>query len=150
MAPCIIAGPTCDRSACFEKTPYPLLVPAIGDKVLIEAAGAYTATYSSVGSNGYPPLRQRDLTIAVPRESAAPTGGSTVRAPSRVLYAGLVPSAATTASSSSDWTEVLIRTATISAVSSRADPSITLTGYLAASSFSERSSRAPGTAAAVV
>ena len=31
---------------------------AIGDKVLIEAAGAYTATYSSVGFNGYPPLRQ--------------------------------------------------------------------------------------------
>ena len=31
---------------------------AIGDKVLIEATGAYTATYSSVGFNGYPPLRQ--------------------------------------------------------------------------------------------
>ena len=28
------------------------------DKVVIEAAGAYTATYSSVGFNGYPPLRQ--------------------------------------------------------------------------------------------
>ena len=43
----------------YEKTPYPLPVSlAIGDKVLIEAAGAYTATYSSVGFNGYPPLRQ--------------------------------------------------------------------------------------------
>ena len=42
-----------------EKTPYPLPVSlAIGDKVLIEATGAYTATYSSVGFNGYPPLRQ--------------------------------------------------------------------------------------------
>jgi ornithine decarboxylase len=30
---------------------------AIGDKVLIEAAGAYTSSYSSVGFNGYPPLR---------------------------------------------------------------------------------------------
>ena len=55
-APCIIAGPTCDSvDVLYEKTPYPLPVSlAIGDKVLIEAAGAYTATYSSVGFNGYP------------------------------------------------------------------------------------------------
>ena len=60
MAPCIIAGPTCDSvDVLYEKTPYPLPVSlAIGDKVLIEATGAYTATYSSVGFNGYPPLRQ--------------------------------------------------------------------------------------------
>jgi ornithine decarboxylase len=60
MAPCIIAGPTCDSvDVLYEKTPYPLPVTlAIGDKVLIEATGAYTATYSSVGFNGYPPLRQ--------------------------------------------------------------------------------------------
>jgi ornithine decarboxylase len=60
MAPCIIAGPTCDSvDVLYEKTPYPLPVSlAIGDKVLLEAAGAYTATYSSVGFNGYPPLRQ--------------------------------------------------------------------------------------------
>jgi ornithine decarboxylase len=59
-APCIIAGPTCDSvDVLYEKTPYPLPVSlAIGDKVLIEAAGAYTATYSSIGFNGYPPLRQ--------------------------------------------------------------------------------------------
>ena len=59
-APCIIAGPTCDSvDVLYEKNPYPLPVSlAIGDKVLIEAAGAYTATYSSVGFNGYPPLRQ--------------------------------------------------------------------------------------------
>ena len=59
MAPCIIAGPTCDSvDVLYEKTPYPLPVSlAIGDKVLIEAAGAYTATYSSVGFNGYPPLK---------------------------------------------------------------------------------------------
>ena len=59
-APCIVAGPTCDSvDVLYEKTPYPLPVSlAIGDKVLIEAAGAYTATYSSVGFNGYPPLRQ--------------------------------------------------------------------------------------------
>jgi ornithine decarboxylase len=60
MAPCIIAGPTCDSvDVLYEKTPYPLPISlAIGDKVLIEATGAYTATYSSVGFNGYPPLRQ--------------------------------------------------------------------------------------------
>jgi ornithine decarboxylase len=59
MAPCIIAGPTCDSvDVLYEKTPYPLPVSlAIGDKVLIEAAGAYTAMYSSVGFNGFPPLR---------------------------------------------------------------------------------------------
>jgi ornithine decarboxylase len=60
MAPCVIAGPTCDSvDVLYEKTPYPLPVSlAIGDKVLLEAAGAYTTTYSSVGFNGYPPLRQ--------------------------------------------------------------------------------------------
>jgi len=60
MAPCVIAGPTCDSvDVLYEKNPYPLPVSlAIGDKVLIEAAGAYTTTYSSVGFNGYPPLRQ--------------------------------------------------------------------------------------------
>ena len=58
-APCIIAGPTCDSvDVLYEKTPYPLPVSlAIGDKVLIEAAGAYTATYSSVGFNGFAPLK---------------------------------------------------------------------------------------------
>jgi ornithine decarboxylase len=60
MAPCVVAGPTCDSvDVLYEKNLYPLPVSlAIGDKVLIEAAGAYTATYSSVGFNGYPPLRQ--------------------------------------------------------------------------------------------
>jgi len=60
MAPCIIAGPTCDSvDVLYQKTPYPLPVSlAIGDKVLIEAAGAYTTTYSSVCFNGYPPPRQ--------------------------------------------------------------------------------------------
>jgi ornithine decarboxylase len=59
-APCVIAGPTCDSvDVLYEKTPYPLPVTlAIGDKVLIEATGAYTTTYSSIGFNGYPPLRQ--------------------------------------------------------------------------------------------
>jgi ornithine decarboxylase len=58
-APCIIAGPTCDSAdVLYEKTPYQLPVSLeIGDKVLIEAAGAYTTTYSSVAFNGFPPLK---------------------------------------------------------------------------------------------
>ncbi len=61
--PCIVAGPTCDSvDVLYEKTPYPLPVTlAIGDKVLIEATGAYTATYSSVGFNGYAPLKSHVL-----------------------------------------------------------------------------------------
>lgn len=57
--PCIIAGPTCDSvDVLYEKTPYPLPVSlAIGDKVLIEGTGAYTATYASVAFNGFPPLK---------------------------------------------------------------------------------------------
>jgi ornithine decarboxylase len=57
-SPCVIAGPTCDSvDVLYEKVPYALPVSlAIGDKVLIEACGAYTTTYSSVGFNGFPPL----------------------------------------------------------------------------------------------
>jgi ornithine decarboxylase len=60
MAPCVIAGPTCDSvDVLYEKNPYPLPVSlAIGDKVIIEATGAYTAMYSSVGFNGFPALKQ--------------------------------------------------------------------------------------------
>lgn len=57
-APCVLAGPTCDSvDVLYEKTPYDLPVSlSIGDKVLIEACGAYTTTYSSVGFNGFAPL----------------------------------------------------------------------------------------------
>jgi len=42
----------------YEKTPVMLPVSlAIGDKVLIEATGAYTTTYSAVAFNGFDPLR---------------------------------------------------------------------------------------------
>lgn len=58
MTPCVIAGPTCDSvDVLYEKTPYELPVSlAIGDKVLIEACGAYTTTYSTVAFNGFAPL----------------------------------------------------------------------------------------------
>lgn len=57
-APCVLAGPTCDSvDVLYERTPYELPVSlSIGDKVLIEACGAYTTTYSSVGFNGFAPL----------------------------------------------------------------------------------------------
>jgi ornithine decarboxylase len=57
--PCVLAGPTCDSmDVLYEKTPYELPVSLeIGDKVLIEGAGAYTATYASVGFNGFAPLK---------------------------------------------------------------------------------------------
>ncbi|WP_269932388.1 ornithine/lysine decarboxylase [Aminobacter sp. HY435] len=59
VAPCVLAGPTCDSAdVMYEKTPYPLPVSlTIGDEVLIEGTGAYTTTYSSVAFNGFEPLR---------------------------------------------------------------------------------------------
>jgi ornithine decarboxylase len=59
MEPSVIAGPSCDSvDVLYEKQPYPLpLSLEIGAKVLIEGTGAYTTTYSSVGFNGFPPLK---------------------------------------------------------------------------------------------
>ena len=58
-APCVIAGPTCDSmDVLYEKQPYELPVSLeIGDKVLIEGTGAYTATYASIAFNGFAPLK---------------------------------------------------------------------------------------------
>jgi ornithine decarboxylase len=59
MEPCVIAGPSCDSvDVLYEKEPYPLPISLeIGSKVLIEGTGAYTATYASVGFNGFAPLK---------------------------------------------------------------------------------------------
>jgi ornithine decarboxylase len=59
MAPCVLAGPTCDSAdVLYEKEPYWLPISLeIGDKVLIEGTGAYTTTYSAVAFNGFPPLK---------------------------------------------------------------------------------------------
>ena len=59
VAPCVLAGPTCDSAdVMYEKQPYALPISLeIGDKLLIEGAGAYTATYSAVAFNGFPPLK---------------------------------------------------------------------------------------------
>jgi ornithine decarboxylase len=59
LAPCVLAGPTCDSAdVLYEKDPYSLPVSLeIGDKLLIEGTGAYTATYSAVAFNGFAPLK---------------------------------------------------------------------------------------------
>src|SRR5450631_2513492 len=59
LAPCVLAGPTCDSAdVMYEKETYPLPVSLeIGDRVLIEGTGAYTATYSAVAFNGFTPLK---------------------------------------------------------------------------------------------
>ncbi len=59
LAPCVLAGPTCDSAdVLYEKHPYPLPVSLeIGDKLLIEGTGAYTASYASVAFNGFAPLK---------------------------------------------------------------------------------------------
>jgi ornithine decarboxylase len=59
VAPCVLAGPTCDSmDVLYEKQPYDLPISLeIGDKVLIEGTGAYTATYAAVAFNGFAPLK---------------------------------------------------------------------------------------------
>jgi len=59
VGPCVLAGPTCDSAdVLYEKRPYELPISLeIGDKVLIEGTGAYTATYAAVAFNGFAPLR---------------------------------------------------------------------------------------------
>jgi ornithine decarboxylase len=57
--PVILAGPTCDSAdILYENSDYRLpLGLEIGDKVTILATGAYTASYASVGFNGFAPIR---------------------------------------------------------------------------------------------
>jgi ornithine decarboxylase len=57
--PVIVAGPTCDSvDILYQRAAYELpLDLREGDLMRIPGTGAYTATYSSVGFNGLPPLR---------------------------------------------------------------------------------------------
>jgi ornithine decarboxylase len=56
--PCVLAGPTCDSAdVLYEKEMVELpLDLAEGDLVRFGCAGVYTASYSSVGFNGFAPL----------------------------------------------------------------------------------------------
>jgi ornithine decarboxylase len=57
--PVVLAGPTCDSAdILYELTEYRLpLGLEIGDKIEILSTGAYTASYASVGFNGFSPIR---------------------------------------------------------------------------------------------
>ncbi len=59
VGPVVLAGPTCDEvDMLYEKAGYKLpLDLKVGDKIQILSTGAYTTTYSSVGFNGFPPLK---------------------------------------------------------------------------------------------
>jgi ornithine decarboxylase len=59
QGPVVLAGPTCDSAdILYEKTEYQLpLGLRVGDKIEILSAGAYTASYASVGFNGFAPIR---------------------------------------------------------------------------------------------
>jgi ornithine decarboxylase len=58
-AEAILAGPTCDSmDILYENYKYRLPVDLkIGDRIYFLSAGAYTATYASVGFNGFPPIK---------------------------------------------------------------------------------------------
>ena len=57
--PVVLAGPTCDSAdILYERTEYRLPhALRVGDKVEILSTGAYTASYASVGFNGFSPIR---------------------------------------------------------------------------------------------
>ena len=56
--PCVLAGPTCDSAdVLYERDPVDLPLGLVeGDRVRLASAGAYTASCSSVGFNGFAPL----------------------------------------------------------------------------------------------
>ena len=56
----VLAGPTCDSVDVLYQQHRPQLPVDLqaGDRLRIQAAGAYTTTYSSVGFNGFAPLRE--------------------------------------------------------------------------------------------
>lgn len=59
VGPVILAGPTCDSfDILYEKAGYELPINLrVGDKIEILSAGAYSNACSSVGFNGFPPLK---------------------------------------------------------------------------------------------
>ena len=68
----VIAGPTCDGDdVLYQKYPLPVTLRA-GDRVAIDHAGAYTASYASVAFNGFPPLPTYFAGQATPRDIVEP------------------------------------------------------------------------------
>ena len=60
LAPTVIAGPTCDGAdVLYQEAEYRLPIDLkAGDWVEFRNAGAYTASYASVGFNGFGPLQE--------------------------------------------------------------------------------------------
>lgn len=60
VADVVLAGPTCDSVDVLYQRHRPQLPVdlMVGDRLHLHAAGAYTTTYSSVGFNGFAPLRE--------------------------------------------------------------------------------------------
>ena len=60
VGPVVIAGPTCDEvDVMYDAADYELPIDLeIGDRVEILSTGAYTASYCSVGFNGFPILKE--------------------------------------------------------------------------------------------
>ncbi|WP_200956342.1 type III PLP-dependent enzyme [Nocardioides sp. Soil777] len=60
VADVVLAGPTCDSVDILYQQHRPQLPLdlRVGDRLRIHATGAYTTTYSSVGFNGFAPLRE--------------------------------------------------------------------------------------------
>ena len=58
-APTVVAGPTCDSTdILYERRPLDLpLALTSGDRIRLHGAGAYTVACSSLGFNGFEPLR---------------------------------------------------------------------------------------------
>ncbi|MBB42966.1 MAG: ornithine decarboxylase [Rhodospirillaceae bacterium] len=58
--PVILAGPTCDdMDVLYQSAIYELPLSIVeGDRLRIYSAGAYTASYSAVNFNGFPPLSE--------------------------------------------------------------------------------------------
>lgn len=60
----VLAGPTCDGDdVLYREVPLPSALSA-GDPIRLLAAGAYTASYASIGFNGLPPLAVRCMDTA--------------------------------------------------------------------------------------
>ncbi|WP_203231289.1 type III PLP-dependent enzyme [Nocardioides caldifontis] len=61
VAPVVVAGPTCDSLDVLYRRHRPALPVSLrpGDRLRFRAAGAYTTTCSSVGFNGFRPLREQ-------------------------------------------------------------------------------------------
>ncbi|CAM3326100.1 alanine racemase [Mycobacterium intermedium] len=81
VADAVVAGPTCDGDdVLYQRYPLPVTLRS-GDRVQIEAAGAYTASYASTEFNGFAPLPTYFGDTAAPtaREIVEPLGRGLTR-----------------------------------------------------------------------